>query len=96
MECYDVILKMYRDNELVEQSRVLDVKTNKCIINLMKKLENKTKDKTDVKNCLILLINLFFNLEYPDHYHTKGKDFESLSDKEKGLVFNMLKDEFAS
>ncbi len=96
MECYDIILKMYRDNESVDEpSRVLDVKTSKCLINLMKKLD-KTEDKTNVKNCIILLINLFFDIEFPDHYHTKGKDLESLSAREKESLYKMLKAEFLS
>ena len=42
-----------------------------------------------IRNCLLLLVNLFFDKEHPDHYHTKGNSSKNLS-KHDRLQFEKL------
>lgn len=91
MDCYDKILRFYEENEAGE-ALIAKVWLNKFLVELMAALEDGTNE-TRIRNCLILLINLCFGIEYPDHYHTKGKSDKKLSDNEKELLNSLLRSE---
>ena len=50
----------------------------KIIDQLDKKIDNYEK----IRNCLLILINLCFDIEEPDHYTSKGKAPKELSNSE--------------
>lgn len=97
MDCLDEILNHH------EKMKSLNSKTtrnwiNSVLIDLMQELEEETpnfKKFLKVRNCLILLINLFFDIDYPDHFHKKGKSILELSNEERTKCINVLKLEFS-
>ena len=90
--CIDRILQFYEDKSLVNtpQGRIW---LSQVLIRLMKELDEGQSNFLEVRNCLILLLNLFTNIKAPDHYHTKGKSIEDLTEKEKRQLFSLLKSE---
>jgi len=44
-----------------------------------------------VKNCLLLVLNLFFNLESPDILYNKGKSSKDLSNKERSQMCDAIR-----
>ena len=88
MDCYDAILKNYEAQLEIEKSRVW---IGKILIKLMDDFTQDTSDQLRIRNCLILLVNLFFNVNGPDHYHKKGKGIADLSKEEKAQFDEMLK-----
>ncbi len=95
-DCLDILLDFYA-NGPIKESDEQKVWIGNYIINLMKDLEQKIPDVNNryiaVKNCLILLINLFFGIEYPDRFHVKGKSSNELTTNEKEQLLRMLKRE---
>jgi hypothetical protein len=55
----------------------------------MKDLEDGISDALRFRNCLLLLINTCFRLEYGDYTDRIGKPTQELSDEEK-IVFQDL------
>jgi hypothetical protein len=45
--------------------------------------------RTDIKNSLILILNLFF-VDSPDQFHSKGKEYIKLPQNEKNQVLKIL------
>jgi hypothetical protein len=90
--CIDKILEFYEDQSIVNtpQGRIW---LSQVLIRLMKDLDEGRTDFLEVRNCLILLLNLFSNIESPDHYHNKGKNSKELSELEKRQLFGLLKSE---
>ncbi|MGQ4875687.1 MAG: hypothetical protein ACP6IY_16600 [Promethearchaeia archaeon] len=92
MDCLDKILEYYNicENYNSEPTKIwLAGVINKLMIDL-----KKSRDYSKIKNCLILLINLFFGIENPDHLHSKGKSIDSLSKKDKKILKKILEEEF--
>ena len=91
MDCYDKILSYYEQHEDLasDSSRVW---LHKFLVKLMHEF-NKAPDYLRVRNCLILLVNLFFNIEFPDHYHNKGDEPEKLRQEDRDLYLQLLRQE---
>ncbi len=51
----------------------------------------REKDSIRVRNCLILLINLFTGISEIDHYNLKGKGSIELSKIEKNEMYEAIK-----
>lgn len=81
-------------DKILEVSRNSDVRKYKVIIQLMKDLENDFSNALRVRNCLILLINLYFSKEYCDYTDRIGKPSQQLSYEEKIQMLDLLKCEF--
>ena len=94
MECIDRILDFYKDKELLDTD-LGKVQIGKVLVRLMQLLEEDSMNMDHVKNCLILLINLFFDIEAPDHYHNKGKSSQELPETEKTELLEVLRAEFS-
>lgn len=92
MDCYDEILEYYHKKEAGKSSQPLEKCFSRFLVRLMKDLE-AGKSILDIRNCLILLLNLFF-VDYPDYFHKKGKDIDALSAAEKNELFGLLRTEF--
>ncbi len=90
--CINRILEYYENQSLINtpQGRIW---LSQTLIRLMNDLDAGHSNFLEVRNCLILLLNLFTNIEVPDHYHTKGKSVEELSEKDRTKLFTLLKSE---
>jgi len=94
MKCLNEILDYYGNKETLK-SQATQIWINHMLINLMGNLEkDNPKNYLKVRNCLILLVNLFFNIEHPDHYHSIGIPIQKISNKERKEVIEILKSEF--
>jgi hypothetical protein len=94
MNCLNEILDYYQ-NKGTLKSQATKTWISHILINLMGNLEeDNPKNYLKVRNCLILLINLFFNIEHPDHYHSVGTSVQKISNKERKEVIEILKSEF--
>ncbi len=90
MDCFDRILEFYEKKEFFNslQGRIwLDL----IVVKLMKELEESPMSNDRIRNCLIFLLNLCFGIEYPDHYHTKGKSSKELTEKERKQLSDLLR-----
>ena len=85
MDCIDNILDFYNNKDTEE----LQIRLGKILIKLMDDLKNP-KNLDCVRSCLILLINLFFDIESPDHYHLQGKSSSELTKDELDKVNDLL------
>ena len=81
-------------DEEIDPRRVNKVHLSKLLIKLMNRLRNETIDNKELRNCLILLVNLFSEDDFPDHYHEKGKNAQFLSKEERLVYKDILMNEF--
>ena len=91
--CIDRILEFYEDQTLVKTPQG-KIHLSKILIRLMRELDEGHTNILEVRNCMILLLNLLTNTEAPDLYQSKGKSIEDLSEKERRQLFSLLKSEF--
>lgn len=93
MNCLDEILNCYEKKESFE-SQLIKSRINYILINLMEDLEDESsKNYLKVRNCLILLLHLFFETENPDYYHSIGIPIKEIPNKEKEIYIEILKSE---
>jgi len=95
-DCFDEILKFYEETvqeEFFEVEKEKWLYNSKYLINLMKHLDKESNNYERVKNCILFLMNLCFDLKDPDHYHSKGKSTEELTKTEKENYKILLKTE---
>lgn len=95
-DCYDKILTLYHEKlgeNIVEINNETWVLNSDYLRKIVDQLDNKINNYEKMKNCLILLINLCFGIEDPDHYTSKGKSFKDLSNSEKEDYKTLLKTE---
>lgn len=85
MDCYDDVLKIYHENNGIDN--YIDYMTD--LIN------NKSEALTELqfKNCLILTM-VISSPNYIDTYFSRGKEIKELDEDKKELLFNLLKSEF--
>jgi len=86
-DCFDKILEIYESNEVMRY---------KALINLMKDLDKEISNAIYVRNCLILLVNLFFNPESPDFSYNRGKTPRELSKEELYEMHELLRCEITN
>ncbi len=91
MDCIDKILEFYTTKE-VNKYREKKIRLGKILIELMNQLDDPG-NLIRVQNCLILLINLFFDIESPDYLHNQGKSINELSEDELENVYDLLRSE---
>lgn len=91
MDCIDQILEFYNNKE-IHKYREIKIRLAKILIELMNDL-NEKGNLIRVQNCLILLINLFFDLESPDYLHNQGKSKNDLSEDELDIMYDLLHSE---
>lgn len=92
MDCIDKLLRAYNKTEKASPDET-EEKASQIIVKIMNKFQ-KHNDSEYVKNCLLLLINLFYNEDNPDYIHHQGKKVEDISPEEKSLLIKTLKTEF--
>ncbi|MFX0164149.1 MAG: hypothetical protein ACFFAG_00225 [Promethearchaeota archaeon] len=81
-DCFDKILKESSKSDLMQY---------KIIIKLMKDLEDGISNALRVRNCLILLINLYLEQEYCDYTDRIGKQSQDLSEDERIQMLDVLR-----
>ena len=93
MTCINKILEFY-----YKKGRVKDLNSDSVKIwysNMLRKLtsENLTdeNDYLRIKNCLILMINLFTGIDEIDHYNMKGKGSLELSKFERNKMHDEIR-----
>ena len=91
MDCIDKILEFYNNKEIHNYPEI-KIRLGKILIELMNQL-NEPENLIRVQNCLILLINLFFDIESPDYLHNQGKSINDLSEGELKTVTDLLRSE---
>ena len=92
MDCINQILNFYSDikSKGSQESQEVKIWSLNAVRRLMEGL-NDENDHLRVKNCLLLVINLFFNLESPDVLYNKGKSSRDLSNKERSSMCDALR-----
>ncbi|MFX1495025.1 MAG: hypothetical protein ACFFBZ_12135 [Promethearchaeota archaeon] len=98
MDCIAQIMEFYHNKAKSARDPVQFNKVclSNLLIKLMKNFNGKAtpEDNLQLRNCLILLINLFSNDDSPDHYNQKGKGSKELSSEEKDYFKELLASEF--
>ncbi|MFX1340112.1 MAG: hypothetical protein ACFFDK_15985 [Promethearchaeota archaeon] len=93
MDCLDEIL-IYYENRENQKSRAIKIWINHILVDLMGDLEEKNPENyLRVRNCLLLLVNLFFDIDYPDRYHSQGVPIHKITKKERIKYIDILKSE---
>ena len=97
MDCVGQIIDFYNRNIAGEDVNPVDMNKvwlSKLLIKLMTSFNENRTDKLNLRNCLILLVNLFSNSYGPDHYCRSGKNVIDLPPDEKSCLKDILKKEF--
>jgi len=92
MDCINQILSFYNDivSKESQESQEVKVWSLNAVRRLMENL-NSEKDHLRVKNCLLLVLNLFFNLDSPDNLSNKGKSSKDLSNTERSQMCDSIR-----
>ena len=93
MDCIDQILDFYNRNIPGEDVNPVDMNKvwlSKLLIKLMNSFNENRTDELNLRNCLILLVNLFSDSYGPDHYCSTGKDVSDLPPDEKSCLKDIL------
>lgn len=95
MDCLTRVLEFYdkKEKEGINQSDLNRLWLSNLLIKLMSKF-NGNSSSSELRNCLILLVNLFDNNNGADHYNNKGKSLEELSRGEKSIFKEIMTSEF--
>ena len=94
MDCYDRILGYYQENTEDFDSESVKTWLSQFLVQLMTEF-GRSPDYLRVRNCLILLVNLFFKqIDTPDHYHKQGHSIKKLGPVEKAELESLLRAEF--
>ena len=93
MGCINQILEFYKGEG--HGKRLNDNSIKVWFSNTLRKLmTEELKDENDyirIKNCLLLLINLFSEVDEPDHYNYKGKCSTDLTAIEREELNNAIR-----
>lgn len=90
MDCYDRLISFYNENDNVDSDSA-KVWLNSFLLRLMREFSERP-DYNRVRNCLIILVNLFYQVDSPDHYHKKGKSTSELNKDDRDVLASLLKD----
>ncbi|MFX0057610.1 MAG: hypothetical protein ACFE85_00465 [Candidatus Hodarchaeota archaeon] len=95
MDCIAQILQFYERKLKDEKinSQMNKVWLSNLLIKLMMSFNGKA-NSIELRNCLILLVNLFSDHDSLDHYNGKGKCLAELSENERIKFKKTLLNEF--
>lgn len=97
MDCIANILDFYyrkskdEENDLSQFNKVW---LSNLLIKIMNNFKSGRTNDLELKNCLILLVNLFSNNDSPDNYNHKGKSTQELVNNERATFKEILRSEF--
>lgn len=92
MDCYDKILQTYNKKDNIGTDS-LKIWRAKALIKLMAMLKDNREDNLKIKNCMILLINLLFDIDSPDYCTELGMNKTRLSQGQMEELKSLLKKE---
>ncbi len=99
MDCIANILDFYNNkskDEEIDISKFNRVYLSNLLIKIMNNFDSGKTNDFELKNCLILLVNLFSNNDSPDNYNHRGKGTQDLVNSEKREYKEFLISEFLS
>ena len=93
MSCINQILDFYHNHGSGKtlESEEIKVWFSNSLRELMEIEINKKKDYLKIRNCILLMLNLFSGNENADRYNTFGKNACNLDKKERKDMCNSLK-----
>ena len=97
MDCVANILDFYnreskeREDDLPNFNKIW---LSNLLIKIMKNFNKDKNNDLELRNCLILLVNLFSNNDSPDFYNKKGIDTHEIVNSDKIHFTDILKSEF--
>lgn len=97
MDCIANILDFYyrkskdEENDLSQFNKVW---LSNLLIKIMNNFNSGRTNDLELKNCLILLVNLFSNNDSPDNYNHKGRSTQELVNNERATFKEILRSEF--
>ncbi|MBY9004755.1 MAG: hypothetical protein KGD73_12330 [Candidatus Lokiarchaeota archaeon] len=97
MDCVGQILDFYNRNNAGKDVNPVDMNKvwlSKLLVKLMTSFNENRSDELNLRNCLILLVNLFSDSYGPDHYCSSGINADDLPPDEKSRFKDMLTMEF--
>lgn len=97
MDCIANILEFYNKKSKegeIDLSKFSRVYLSNLLIKIMNNFNSEKINDLELRNCLILLVNLFSGGDSPDHYNHKGKSTHDLINSEKAEYKEILKAEF--
>ncbi|TFF85817.1 MAG: hypothetical protein EU517_01195 [Promethearchaeota archaeon] len=91
MDCLTRVLEFYdrKEKEGISQPELNRLWLSNLLIKIMSKF-NGNINSSELKSCLILLVNLFDCNDGADHYSGKGKALEELSEGEKSIFKRIM------
>ena len=97
MDCVSSIIDFYNsklNDKQIDSRKFSRVYLSTILIKIMNGFTEGKTDDLELKNCLILLVNLFTDLESPDHYNDKGRNAKEIVNDDKVEYKEILKREF--
>ena len=97
MDCVSQVLEFYNSKVSSKEIEDRDKKSlylSKLLIRVMNCFSEERIDSLELRNCLLILVNLFSNVPGPDNYCNRGRSAESLPVEEKAHFKALLFDEF--
>lgn len=97
MDCIANILDFYyrkskdEENDLSQFNKVW---LSNLLIKIINNFNSGRTNDLELKNCLILLVNLFSNNDSPDNYNHKGRSTQELVNNERATFKEILRSEF--
>jgi len=91
MDCLTRVLEFYdkKEREGLVKSDLNRLWLSNLLIKIMSKF-NGNSNNSELRNCLVLIINLFDNNSSADHYTNKGKSLDELSQGEKSIFKRIM------
>jgi len=97
MDCVSQVLEFYNSKVSSKEIEDRDNKSlylSKLLIRVMNCFSEERINSLELRNCLLILVNLFSNVPGPDNYCNRGRSAESLPVEEKAQFKALLLDEF--
>ena len=97
MDCVNQILDFYNSKASTKEIQNRDKKSlwlSKLLIRIMSNFAEEKLDDLELRDCLVVLVNLFSNVPTPYNYCNTGINPQDLSIEEKIHYKELLQDEF--
>lgn len=99
MDCVSQILEFYNSKVTTKEIENRDKKSlwlSVLLIRVMTNFAEERIDDSELRNCLVVLVNLFSNVPSPYNYYNKGINPQDLPNEEKNHYKEILLGEFAN
>ena len=97
MDCVNSVLDFYNsksNEEDIDLPQFHKVWLSNLLIKIMNNFAEQKTNELELRNCLVLLVNLFSENESPDHYNLKGKSSQDLAEEERIDFKEIMRNEF--